>query len=89
MTPLKPDPCAITLRWTGRPVPIVGDWLKAKRTAYLIIAAKTLSGVFAPVVLLRIKALRFAIADIPDDAVVHAFTWDPRGKKKTRLQPRA
>lgn len=62
MTPLKPDPCAITLRWTGGdPVPDVGNWLRSKRTAYLILQAKRAKSKH---VVLRIKALRFAIEDI-------------------------
>lgn len=79
MTPLKPDPCAITLRWTGYPVPIVGEWLESKRTAYLIIAAKERAT--AKGVTLKIKALRFAISAIPSGAVVHYFIWDSRKKK--------
>lgn len=90
MKPMKPGPCRIMLRWTesspdgGRtPHPVKGDWLKSKKTAYLVIEARiTKYHLNESIVTVAIQALRFAIGDIPADAVVHNFTWDPRGKKR-------
>lgn len=77
---MKRDPCRIMLRWYAWPCPRVFEWLVAKKTAYLL--TKVHVSKRADHYRLSITALRFAIPDVPADAVVHAFHWDPRGKKK-------
>lgn len=85
-------------RWNG-PLPAVGDYLRSEkrpRYAYLIkagrmvdlVAAEVLSLVsgVTPVVdaTLSLEVERVEVANVPSDAKVHPWRWDPRGLRKPR-----
>ena len=75
----------LDMNWDGEP-PRVGHFLRSEgpkaRTAYEIVAMrhadKPRAGFDHH---LKLRCLRWPIADLPEWATIHAFRWNPRRKK--------
>ncbi len=70
-------PKKISARWSGEP-PAIGEYLQSQlrpRGAYRIVSV-----VERPSGMLDLLVDRVENKDVPSDAVVHAWKWDPRTK---------
>lgn len=70
-------------RWRG-PLPLPGDVLRSPRRPRFAYAVDrvVVSTVVADVSYATIYVERLAAADVPPGAIVHAWTWDPRGRSR-------